>query len=64
MTRNGTPPSLTATSTVTSGLVLSIGGSRSRGGRAYYFGMINVSLALGVVAGLFGYSRPVWKPRR
>ena len=29
-------------------------------GRLYYFGVLNVALALGVAAGLFGYSRPVW----
>jgi cellulose synthase/poly-beta-1,6-N-acetylglucosamine synthase-like glycosyltransferase len=29
-------------------------------GRLYYFGVINVALAVGVAAGLSGYSRPVW----
>jgi len=29
-------------------------------GRLYYFGVINVALALGVAAGLAGYARPVW----
>lgn len=29
-------------------------------GRLYYFGVLNVALALGVAAGLAGYSRPVW----
>jgi cellulose synthase/poly-beta-1,6-N-acetylglucosamine synthase-like glycosyltransferase len=31
-------------------------------GRLYYFGVINLALAVGMLAGLFGYSRPVWKP--
>jgi cellulose synthase/poly-beta-1,6-N-acetylglucosamine synthase-like glycosyltransferase len=30
-------------------------------GKLYYFGVINVALAAGVVAGLAGYRRPVWK---
>ncbi len=30
-------------------------------GRLYYFGVLNVALALGVAAGLCGYARPVWK---
>jgi cellulose synthase/poly-beta-1,6-N-acetylglucosamine synthase-like glycosyltransferase len=30
-------------------------------GRLYYFAVLNVALALGVAAGLAGYSRPVWK---
>ena len=30
-------------------------------GRLYYFGVINLALAAGVVAGLAGYRRPVWK---
>jgi cellulose synthase/poly-beta-1,6-N-acetylglucosamine synthase-like glycosyltransferase len=30
-------------------------------GRLYYFGVINVALAAGIVAGLAGYRRPVWK---
>ncbi|HKD18087.1 MAG TPA: glycosyltransferase [Thermoanaerobaculia bacterium] len=29
-------------------------------GRLYYFGVLNVALALGVSAGLVGYSRPAW----
>jgi hypothetical protein len=29
-------------------------------GRLYYFGVINLALALGVAAGLAGYARPVW----
>jgi len=29
-------------------------------GRIYYFAVLNVALALGVAAGLAGYSRPVW----
>lgn len=29
-------------------------------GRLYYFAVLNVVLALGVAAGLLGYSRPVW----
>ena len=29
-------------------------------GRIYYFGVLNLALALGVASGLFGYSRPVW----
>jgi cellulose synthase/poly-beta-1,6-N-acetylglucosamine synthase-like glycosyltransferase len=31
-------------------------------GRLYYFALMNLSLATGVVAGLFGASRPVWRP--
>ncbi len=31
-------------------------------GRFYYFGVINLALAAGLLAGLAGYSRPVWKP--
>jgi hypothetical protein len=30
-------------------------------GKLYYFGVINLALAAGVVAGLAGYRRPVWK---
>jgi hypothetical protein len=30
-------------------------------GRLYYFGVINLAIAAGVVAGLAGYRRPVWK---
>jgi cellulose synthase/poly-beta-1,6-N-acetylglucosamine synthase-like glycosyltransferase len=30
-------------------------------GRLYYFGVINLALAAGVVAGLAGYRSPVWK---
>ncbi len=30
-------------------------------GRLYYFGVINLALAVGVVAGLAGYRRPAWK---
>jgi len=33
---------------------------RGLAGRLYYFGVINVALALGVAAGLAGYARPVW----
>ena len=29
-------------------------------GKLYYFAVLNVALALGVAAGLLGYSRPVW----
>ncbi len=29
-------------------------------GRLYYFGVLNLALALGVAAGLAGYARPVW----
>ena len=29
-------------------------------GRLYYFGVLNVALALGVCAGLAGYARPAW----
>ncbi|HEY6066592.1 MAG TPA: hypothetical protein VIY96_10565, partial [Thermoanaerobaculia bacterium] len=29
-------------------------------GRLYYFGVINLALAAGVVAGLIGYRRPAW----
>jgi cellulose synthase/poly-beta-1,6-N-acetylglucosamine synthase-like glycosyltransferase len=32
--------------------------------RPYYFAVINLSLAAGVVAGLLGYSRPAWKSHR
>jgi len=32
--------------------------------RLYYFGVINIALAAGVIAGLFGYRRPVWRRRR
>jgi cellulose synthase/poly-beta-1,6-N-acetylglucosamine synthase-like glycosyltransferase len=32
-------------------------------GRLYYFAVINLALALGVTAGLFGYRRPAWKRR-
>jgi cellulose synthase/poly-beta-1,6-N-acetylglucosamine synthase-like glycosyltransferase len=32
-----------------------------RPGRLYYFGVINLALAAGVVAGLAGYQTPVWK---
>ena len=31
-------------------------------GRLYYFGVINLALTAGVIAGLVGYSRPAWKP--
>ena len=31
-----------------------------RAGRLYYFAVLNVALALGVAAGLAGYSRPAW----
>ena len=36
---------------------------RPRGwaGRLYYFGVINLALAAGVIAGLAGYRRPAWK---
>lgn len=30
-------------------------------GRLYYFGVINLALAAGVIAGLAGYRRPAWK---
>lgn len=33
---------------------------RGWGGRLYYFAVLNAVLALGVAAGLLGYSRPVW----
>ncbi len=33
-------------------------------GRLYYFCVINIALAAGVVAGLAGYRRPVWRRRR
>src|SRR6185369_11673419 len=33
-------------------------------GRIYYFGVINIALAAGVVLGLAGYRRPVWQRRR
>ncbi|MGH9365970.1 MAG: glycosyltransferase [Thermoanaerobaculia bacterium] len=32
-------------------------------GKLYYFAVINLALGIGVVAGLFGYGRPVWKRR-
>jgi len=31
-------------------------------GRLYYFAVINLALAAGVLSGLAGYSRPVWRP--
>jgi cellulose synthase/poly-beta-1,6-N-acetylglucosamine synthase-like glycosyltransferase len=31
-------------------------------GRLYYFGVINLALGAGVLAGLAGYKRPAWKP--
>jgi cellulose synthase/poly-beta-1,6-N-acetylglucosamine synthase-like glycosyltransferase len=33
-------------------------------GRLYYFGVINIALAAGVVLGLAGYRRPVWRRTR
>ena len=33
-------------------------------GRLYHFGVVNVALAAGVVAGLFGYRRPAWRRTR
>ena len=30
-------------------------------GRLYYFAVLNLAIACGVLAGLFGYSRPAWK---
>ncbi len=33
-------------------------------GRLYYFGVINIALAAGVVAGLAGYRSPVWRRAR
>lgn len=41
-------------------------GLRARGpvGPLYYFAVLNLSLAAGVVAGLIGYSRPAWKSQR
>ena len=33
-------------------------------GGLYYFCVINIALAAGVVAGIFGYRRPVWQRRR
>ncbi len=38
--------------------------TRARRLRLYYFAVMNVALAVGVVAGLFGFRRPVWKPHR
>jgi cellulose synthase/poly-beta-1,6-N-acetylglucosamine synthase-like glycosyltransferase len=35
-------------------------GLRGIGGRLYYFAVLNAVLALGVAAGLLGYSRPAW----
>jgi len=35
-------------------------GLRGLKGRLYYFAVLNAALALGVAAGLLGYSRPVW----
>jgi cellulose synthase/poly-beta-1,6-N-acetylglucosamine synthase-like glycosyltransferase len=47
-----------------SGLLLAVARARPRVrgplGRLYYFAVLNVALALGVVAGLAGYARPVW----
>jgi hypothetical protein len=31
-------------------------------GRLYYFVVMNLALSAGVISGLFGYSRPAWKP--
>jgi cellulose synthase/poly-beta-1,6-N-acetylglucosamine synthase-like glycosyltransferase len=31
-------------------------------GKLYYFVVMNLALSAGVIAGLFGYSRPAWKP--
>jgi hypothetical protein len=31
-------------------------------GRLYYFALMNLSLSAGIVAGLLGASRPVWRP--
>jgi cellulose synthase/poly-beta-1,6-N-acetylglucosamine synthase-like glycosyltransferase len=33
-------------------------------GRLYHFGVVNVALAAGVVAGLLGYRRPAWRRTR
>jgi cellulose synthase/poly-beta-1,6-N-acetylglucosamine synthase-like glycosyltransferase len=33
-------------------------------GKLYYFGVINIALAAGVVAGLAGYRRPAWRRAR
>jgi hypothetical protein len=30
-------------------------------GRLYYFGVMNVAIAAGVIAGLAGYRRPIWR---
>jgi cellulose synthase/poly-beta-1,6-N-acetylglucosamine synthase-like glycosyltransferase len=35
-------------------------GLRGLGGRLYYFAVLNAVLALGLAAGLLGYSRPAW----
>lgn len=35
--------------------------ARGFAGRLYYFAVINLAVACGVAAGLFGYSRPAWK---
>jgi cellulose synthase/poly-beta-1,6-N-acetylglucosamine synthase-like glycosyltransferase len=35
-------------------------GLRGIGGRLYYFAVLNAVLALGLAAGLLGYSRPAW----
>ena len=46
------------------GLLLAVARGKPRlagpAGRLYYFGVLNVALALGVAAGLAGYARPVW----
>ncbi len=46
------------------GLLLAVARAKPRlagpAGRLYYFGVLNVALALGVAAGLAGYARPVW----
>jgi len=49
---------------IAAGLACALAWARSSlpgaAGRLYYFGVLNVALALGVAAGLAGYSRPVW----
>jgi hypothetical protein len=39
-----------------------VGRVRGFAGRLYYFCVINLALAVGIVLGFFGYRRPVWKP--
>ena len=55
---------LGAAALVLAALLLAVARAKPRlggpAGRLYYFGVLNVALALGVAAGLAGYARPVW----